>query len=156
MMVCAMIAGTAAGCSSSKGTTSAPTAGLVDSSSVPTTVSDTVDYGTDVTAAPADNTGDTSSAPAATAAPATEAPTAAPTPTPEPPPTPEPTPTPTPAPTYKGSLEIPSDITDPIDRLEYIRSQLIANKDYYDSLDNYNNQTWCFKRMKDHSQSGSY
>ncbi len=160
MLICAMIAGTAAGCSSSKGTSSAPTAGLVDSSSVPTTVSDPVDYGTDVTAAPADNTTDKSSEPAATAAPATEAPTEepteAPTPTPEPMPTPEPTPTPKPAPAYKGSLEIPSDITDPIDKLEYIRAQLIANKDYYDSLDNYNNQTWCFKRMKDHSQSGSY
>lgn len=58
--------------------------------------------------------------------------------------------------TYKGSREIPSDITGVVEMCEYLRNQLIINADYYDSLDNSNDQTWCFKRMKDHSPSGSY
>jgi len=45
---------------------------------------------------------------------------------------------------------------DVISILEYDRSRIIANADYYDSLDNSNKQTWCFKRMKDHSPSGTY
>lgn len=74
----------------------------------------------------------------------------------------EATPTPTPTPVkvkkvaFKGSLDIPSDIIDPIEKCEYLRKVLIDNTDYYDSLDNSAKDTWCFKRKKDHTQSGTY
>lgn len=73
-------------------------------------------------------------------------------------PTPEPTsaPTPSPKPVYRGSYEIPADITDPVDKYEYLRGQIVDNADYYNALDNTSKDTWCFERKKDHSQSGSY
>ncbi|MBO4414687.1 MAG: polysaccharide deacetylase family protein [Lachnospiraceae bacterium] len=107
----------------------------------------------------AQNTAPTSeltSEPTSTPTPTPE-PTSTPTPTPEPTSTPTPTPTPKPVPVgYKGSLEIPADITDPMERMEYLRNQLIINTAYYDSLDNTADGTWCFKRMKDHVPSGTY
>ncbi len=45
---------------------------------------------------------------------------------------------------------------DPIAKMEKIRSSIIANKDYYMSLSDDNPNTWSFKRMKDHTVSGSY
>lgn len=58
--------------------------------------------------------------------------------------------------TYRGSLDIPEGITDVNEIYEYLRNQLITNADYYDSLDNSTVNTWSFKRMKDHTPSGSY
>ena len=166
-MIMFMTFGLLAGCSKTANDTppvNKPTAALTD---IPTAAPDLTDYGTDVTATPAvkDDTADaadTASTPEATATPEpTDAPTEVPTATPELTlePTPEPTKAPTAAPApieYKGSLEIPSDITDPMDRMEYIRSTIVANADYYNSLSDDNDQTWCFKRMKDHTVSGSY
>ena len=57
---------------------------------------------------------------------------------------------------YIDPKAIPPEITDPIERLEYIRSCVINNTAYYDSLDNNMKDTWCFQRKSDHSQSGSY
>ena len=67
-----------------------------------------------------------------------------PTPTIEPtnPPTPTNTPTPTPTPS-------------PLEKIEATRAKLLANVDYYNSLDNTSERTWQFIRMKDHSQSGT-
>ena len=67
-----------------------------------------------------------------------------PTPTLEPtvPPTPTNTPTPTPTPS-------------PLEKIEATRAKLLANVDYYNSLDNTSERTWQFIRMKDHSQSGT-
>ena len=45
---------------------------------------------------------------------------------------------------------------DVIQKLENIRKKLIDNADYYDSLDNSSDGTWCFQRKKDHSPSGTY
>lgn len=102
-------------------------------------------------------------APAASSVPdPTKAPTVVPEPTEAPTPTPTPAPTATPVPTrvpdttFKGSLAIPSDITGIIEKYEYLRKTINNNAAYYDNLDNYNPGTWCFKRMKDHSQSGTY
>ena len=71
-------------------------------------------------------------------------------------PTEAPTPTLAAHATYKGSREIPANITDVKEMCEYLRNQIVINADYYDSLDNSNEQTWCFKRMKDHTPSGTY
>ncbi|MBO4696286.1 MAG: polysaccharide deacetylase family protein [Lachnospiraceae bacterium] len=67
-----------------------------------------------------------------------------PTPTIEPtnPPTPTNTPTPTPTPS-------------PLEKIEATRAKLLANVDYYNSLDNTSERTWQFIRMKDHTQSGT-
>ena len=45
---------------------------------------------------------------------------------------------------------------DPITRMEYDKSRILAKTDYYNSLDNSCPQTWCFQRKKDHSPSGTY
>ena len=57
---------------------------------------------------------------------------------------------------YEGSAAVPDDITDPLEKIDYLRKQIIRNTAYYDSLDNSADGTWCFKRMKDHSPSGTY
>ncbi|MBO4927286.1 MAG: polysaccharide deacetylase family protein [Clostridiales bacterium] len=46
--------------------------------------------------------------------------------------------------------------SDYLEQLESLRSHIIANADYYNSLDNNPKESWCFKRMDDHSQSYSY
>lgn len=66
--------------------------------------------------------------------------------TPTPVPTEEPTPTDTPTPTPTPS---------PLEKIEATRAKLLANVDYYNSLDNTSERTWQFIRMKDHTQSGT-
>ena len=52
--------------------------------------------------------------------------------------------------------EEPEAEVDVISKLENIRKKLIDNADYYNSLDNTSDETWCFQRKKDHSPSGTY
>lgn len=79
------------------------------------------------------------------------------TPTPKPTSTPKPTPRPTSPPVaYQGSLDIPEDITNPIDKYEYLKAQLIRNSGYYDGIDNSNTKGWSFRRTTDHSQPRGY
>ncbi|MBR4343661.1 MAG: polysaccharide deacetylase family protein [Lachnospiraceae bacterium] len=51
---------------------------------------------------------------------------------------------------------LPEEKPDVIEKLEAIRQNLIDKTDYYDSLDNSTNGTWCFQRKTDHSPSGTY
>lgn len=41
-------------------------------------------------------------------------------------------------------------------KLRALRGNILGNAAYYDSLDNDMKESWCFKRMTDHSPSGSY
>ena len=43
----------------------------------------------------------------------------------------------------------------PLEELEALRTDLLNNVDYYNSLDNTSERTWQFIRQKDHSQSGT-
>ena len=45
---------------------------------------------------------------------------------------------------------------DYVAQMENLRSQIIDNTDYYNTLDNSCKETWCFQRKKDHTPSGSY
>ncbi len=56
----------------------------------------------------------------------------------------------------RSSSEPDTTSEDPIAKMEDIRSSIIANKDHYMSLSDDNPNTWSFKRMKDHTVSGSY
>ncbi len=66
--------------------------------------------------------------------------------TPAPTDTPSPTPTDTPTPTPTMS---------PLERIRGVKADLMANVEYYNSLDNTSERTWQFIRQKDHSQSGT-
>lgn len=57
---------------------------------------------------------------------------------------------------YRDPQVVSKNVINPIDRWEIIRDCLLKNKDYYMSLDNNAEDTWCYKLMDDHKQSGSY
>lgn len=59
---------------------------------------------------------------------------------------------PPPPPTFAD----PGDDPDYLSQLQQRRETIIANAAYYDSLDNDCKDSWCYKRMTDHSPSGSY
>jgi len=56
-----------------------------------------------------------------------------------------------------GPSTIPVDPdADYLSRIGTIRRNIESNAAYYDSLDNYAPESWCFQRKKDHSPSGTY
>ena len=66
--------------------------------------------------------------------------------------TPVPTDTPAPTPT---DTPTPTPTTSPLERIRGVKEELLANVDYYNSLDNTSERTWQFIRQTDHSQSGT-
>ncbi len=56
----------------------------------------------------------------------------------------------------RGTTSDVSTSGDVLEKLRTLRNNIISNAPYYDSLDNEAKESWCFKRMTDHSRSGSY
>ncbi len=57
---------------------------------------------------------------------------------------------------YRDPQVLAKDYLNPYDRWEFIRQCLIDNTDYYMSLDNNAEDTWCYVLKDNHEQSGSY
>ncbi|MBP5355075.1 MAG: polysaccharide deacetylase family protein [Lachnospiraceae bacterium] len=137
IVVCCLLAGCfLCGCTET-GTNASPTATVTVAEMTPTNI--------------AEPTGDVAPTAEPTEEPLptdTPVPTDTPTPVPTDTPTPEPTATPTNTPTPTASASA-------LDKYEAKRAELLANVDYYNSLDNTSEHTWQFIRNKDHEPSGT-